>query len=346
MRHLAPFALCLNTLASIGLAEPADLLVYEMEGYQDQEYYFSYYKKHLRSPNFQMFDDGHQAFSRLLDGLDVDVVHVCSEYLTKYIDYDLIEPWDPSLAERLGFGNIEIEVPPTVLATEQYLVPAVFGRTLPVYNSALVPTGDMQSLDVFLNPDYAGQVSIPSDPIGLLSLGLLATGSSDILTVTERQFQLAMDWIRLADANEPIYWSDYEELARMLGSGKVLISWTWSETGYLARQLDRSISFANNPVEGTAAWVCGYAKTKKSNSNLELIYDFANARSSPENIDILLRWGEGFPDVDVLHAHLSEDEIISRGLQMPDGPVMFMFPMESALLKKAIDEIGKITNDS
>ncbi len=97
------------------------------------------------------------------------------------------------------------------------------------YNTDNVPAEDVATLEVFRNPKYAGRISLPDNTDDVWSLALLATGVSDWTNVTEEQFQAAAAWLREVHPNVRAYWADPSELAQLMASGEVLVSWTWND---------------------------------------------------------------------------------------------------------------------
>lgn len=327
-------------------AQPLDIFVLDGLGYQEDEYHRSFYEKHTSNPAIMTYEDEGQAFQYVIDGAKVDVVHLCSPYLTKWIDAELIEPWNSYKVKRTGFGTHAIQLSEGVEAKGIFLSPFTFGRTLPIYNSLLVPQDDVQSLNIFLNPNYSGQVSLPNDYLELFVLSLLASGGRDLSNISEEEFQNALAWLQMADANSPHYWSDYFDLSERLARGEIAVAWGWTDTGFLAQKVESAIRFMNNPLEGTAAWSCGYSRVKRQGGNSELIDDFVDARSSEDTLDILLQWGEGHHDLELMREKLSDKELYDRGYSTPSGFVMFLSPIDTEILERIRFEVDKIRKSS
>ena len=94
----------------------------------------------------------------------------------KYRDAGLIEPWDTSrIAE---FGNLN----PAFLNSSVFqdtsgtwFLPTDWASTAIAWNTEKVPAADVASLNVFLDPKYAGRVSIADNTYDAWALALLAT---------------------------------------------------------------------------------------------------------------------------------------------------------------------------
>lgn len=331
---------CLWAVASAA----SDLLVLDYEGYEHQEYHSDFFEKHLKNPSFVTYTDSDKAFHDVSAGLQADVIHLCSSHLDKWIDAGLIERWGPNGSVRTGFGTHDIKLSASAVERQDYLAPFVFGRTLPIYDSTSVPKEDVESLEVFIDPNYRGSIALPADPVELFGLSLLATGVDDWTTLSEGQISAALEWLRKAQANTPQYWTSYSVLSEQMARGEIIVAWAWSEVGFLAQKINPAIRFVHEPKEGTSAWTCGYAKPTRRGADLQVIHDFVASRTSPKLIDILLAWGEGHPDAAVMRSRLTVEEIQDRGLAIPEGPVLFLSPLPTQLLNRIVDEVSRIRN--
>lgn len=329
---------CLWAVASAA----SELTVLDYDGYDHHEYHYDFFKKYLKNPRFLTYTDSGKAFQNVSTGLNVDVIHLCSSQLDLWIDAGLIKRWSPNGSVRTGFGTHNIKLSAFAVERQDYLAPFVFGRTLPIYDSSNVPEKDVASLGVFIDPDYAGVIALPAEPVELFGLSLLATGVDDWNTITEGSILAALEWLRKAQANNPEYWTNYSILSEQLARGKILVAWAWSEVGFLAKQSNPAIRFMSEPKEGTSAWICGYAKHSRHRADPEVINDFVASRVSPKVIDVLLAWGEGHPDVAVMRSKLTDEEIEGRGLAIPEGPVLFQSPLPTQLLRRIVEEIANI----
>jgi spermidine/putrescine transport system substrate-binding protein len=327
---------------TVSFADARNLKVMDYDDFIGKEYHAGYFEKYLESPTFIQPIGADQAFDMVVKGAEVDVVYVCSWDLIKWIEAGLIEPWDPARAMRTGFGTQDLHISPQVQALAPYFVPLEFGRMLPIYDSAQVPSRDMESLDVFVNANYKGQVALPADSTLLLGLALLATGVDDWLTVSDVQYSAALEWLRMAHGNQPYYYDDYQVVTGKLARSEVLVAWAWNVVGFSANEYNETISFVHEPTEGTVSYVCGYANVKGPAADSDRVYDFANSVSSADTIEILLQWGDGHPYIEVMRSHLSEDEILDLGLAIPQGPMLFLSGLPLEVQERARVDVAKI----
>jgi spermidine/putrescine transport system substrate-binding protein len=133
------------------------------------------------------------------------------------------------------------------------------------------------TLQVFLDPKYAGRISLPDNTDDVFALALLATGVSDWTNVTEEQFQAAAAWLRQAHANVRAYWADPSELSQLMGTGEVIVAWSWNDSIALMRSEGFPVGFQRQATEGASSWFCGYVNFKDSPGNEDKAYDFINA---------------------------------------------------------------------
>ncbi len=227
--------------AAIALALPAhaadpDLIVFDWAGWENERLMADYVAKNGQMPTYAFFGDDDEAFQKVSSGFKSDITHPCSQMVSKYRDAGLIEPWDVSRIPE--FENIAPRFLNSSVFKDDtgvWYIPTDYAYTAIAYNTDKVPAEDVASLQVFLDPKYAGRISLPDNTDDVWSLALLATGVSDWSNVTEEQFQAASDWLRQAHANVRAYWADPSELAQLMATGEVLVAWSWNDSIALMR---------------------------------------------------------------------------------------------------------------
>jgi spermidine/putrescine transport system substrate-binding protein len=193
-------ALLASAAVALALAAPAraadpELIVFDWASFMDDSFVPDYVAAHGVGPTFTAFGDDDEAFQKVSSGFKVDVVHPCSQMVSKYRDAGLIEPWD--VARIPEFANIA----PRFLNSEIFqdgegvwYIPTDYAYTAIAYNAEQVTAEDVASLNVFTDPKFAGRVSLPDNTDDVWALALLATGVTDWTTTTEEQFQAAAAW--------------------------------------------------------------------------------------------------------------------------------------------------------
>jgi spermidine/putrescine transport system substrate-binding protein len=260
------------------LAADPDLTVFDWAGFENQALIEGYVEKHGQMPTYAFFGDDDEAFQKVSSGFRADVAHPCSQKIQSYRDAGLIEPWDVSRVPE--FANIAprfLESPVFRDDGGVWFIPTDYAYTAIAFNTEQVPAEDVASLQVFVDPKYAGRISLPDNVDDSFSLALLATGVSDWSNVSDEQFAAAAAWLRLAHANARAYWADPSELAQMMKSGEVVIAWTWNDGVAAMKREGIPVEFNRTPAEGVASWFCGMVNFKDSPGVEDKAYDFINA---------------------------------------------------------------------
>jgi spermidine/putrescine transport system substrate-binding protein len=346
-RHSARLASALLAvviaLSQTARAADPDLIVFDWAGFEQQSLIEEYLAKHGQMPTYALFGDDDEAFQKVSSGFKTDVVHPCSQMVSKYRDAGLIEPWDVSrIAE---FGNID----PALLHSSVFkddagvwFIPTYYGYTAIAWNTEKVPAEDVATLEVFRNPAYAGRVSLPDNTDDVWSLALLATGVSDWTNLTEEQFQAAAVWLREAHANVRAYWADPSELTQLMASGEVLVSWTWNDGVALMKREGLPIAFQREAKEGAATFFCGYVKTKDGPGSEEKAYDFINAwLSRPSAKALVETLGYGHSNVAGMAA-VPPEELEAANLSPVTSTLLAQTPIDPEMRDRMLQEFEMI----
>ena len=272
------FALSLGLGATVAHAGDPDLSVFDWSGFEVQSLIEPYVKKYGMMPTYTIFGDDDEAFQKLSSGFKADVAHPCSQMIQKYRDANLIEPWDVSKIPNFS------EIDPRFLNSKVFkddkgvwYIPTDYAYTAVAYNTKEVPAADVASLDVFLNPKYAGKISLPDNSDDVWALALLATGVKDWTTVTDDQFKAAADWLRKVHPNVVAYWADPSQLSQLMASGEVTVAWSWNDAVVLLRSQNFPVAFQRQAKEGASSFFCGWVNLKNGPGKEDKAYDFINA---------------------------------------------------------------------
>jgi spermidine/putrescine transport system substrate-binding protein len=223
-----------------------------------------------------------------------------------------------------------------------FFIPTDYGSTGIAYNTEEVPAEAVASLDVFLNPEFAGRMTLPDNVDDTYALAYLATGTTNWQTATPEQFAAASEWLRQVHPNLRTYWTDPAELSQLLASGEVLVSWAWNET--LPTMVDEGfpVGFQREAAEGSSLWLCGYVNMKEGTGADEaLAYDFINSMLSETATDALLDAGYGQSNASAMEGKGNE-ALTASGLGKIDAPVLAQLPMDGQLREMQSAEFEKI----
>lgn len=333
--------LATTLLASAAMAQDTDMLVFDYSGFEDPAFHSAYVEAHGASPAFAFFADEEEAFQKLVSGFKADVAHICAGSVTKWVESGLLAPWDTSRID--AWDDLNTDLTGTDLAGDGavYFLPTDYGSTAIAYNPDLVPAEDVATLQVFANPAYAGKITLPDNVDDIFALAYLATGVTDWSTVGDAEFDAATAWLRGVHPNVRTYWTDPAELAQLLATGEVTISWAWNETYPTMVEEERPIGFARETAEGSSLWVCGNVLLKDGPGNTDKAYDYVNALLAPASTRALLDFGFGQSNAAAM-ASISAEELDAAGLGDISAPVLAQLPMSQELRERQAEAFEMI----
>ncbi|MBL4917567.1 extracellular solute-binding protein [Szabonella alba] len=336
---------CALALALPFAAQAADpeLIVFDWAGFEDESLIAGYVEKHGQMPTYTFFGDDDEAFQKVASGFRADVVHPCSQMVSKYRDAGLIEPWDVSripewgnIAERFKDSEIFVD------GDTVWYIPTDYAYTAIAYNTEAVPEEDIASLQVFHDPKYAGRISLPDNTDDVWALALLATGVSDWSDVTEDQFQAAATWLRAAHPNVVAYWADPSELSQLMAGGQVQVAWSWNDSIALMREEGFPVGFKRDAAEGASSWFCGYVNVKDSPGSEDKAYDFINAWMDHGSARGLVD-GFGYAHAnDAALATIPAEDLVAADVSPVDSTLLAQVPIDNAMRDRMLQEFENI----
>nr|WP_319251321.1 extracellular solute-binding protein [uncultured Celeribacter sp.] len=333
-------SVALAALAGAAVAQDPELLVFDYSGFEDPAFHTKYEEKNGDQPSFAFFGEEDEALQKLVSGFKADVSHVCAGSVKKWEESGILEPWDTSKITE--FAKLDSNLLGSDVAAESaYFIPTDFGSTAIAYNTDEVPAEDVASLQVFKNPKYAGRMTLPDNVDDAYALAYLATGTTNWTTATDEQFKAASDWLREVHPNLRTYWTDPAELAQLMATGEVLISWAWNETYPTLVDEGFPVGFQREATEGSSLWLCGYVNLKDAPGSEAKAYDYLNGFLDASNAATLMDAGYGISNSEGL-ATLGEEALEAGGLEPIDAPILAQLPMSVELREKQSAEFEKI----
>jgi spermidine/putrescine transport system substrate-binding protein len=338
-RLLGSAALLLTATAA--LAQDAELLVYDYAGFDNPDFHPTYTAKYSTSPTYSFFGDEEEALQKILSGYKVDMSQICAGSLPKWFEAGILEPWDISKIPE--YANIDSNLTGTKLGGEGevWFIPTYFGATAIAYNSAEVPVEDVASLNVFKNEKYSQRMTIPDNVDDAYALAYLATGVTNWTEATDAQFEAATTWLREIHPNIRTYWTDPAELAQLLATGEILVSWAWNETIPTTTGQGLPIAYQRQATEGSSVWMCGYVNLKDAPGVEDKVYDYLNALLDASSAKALLESGYAGTNKPALEA-LGTETLIAVGVGPVTGPVIAQLPMSVSLRERQAEAFEKI----
>jgi spermidine/putrescine transport system substrate-binding protein len=324
----------LALFATAAMAQDGGLLVLDYPGFELPEYHTAYLEKHGAEPTFSFFGDEEEAFQKIRSGFQADVAHICAGSVTKWVESGILDEWDTDLIE--AYDTLDSNLTGTdVAATDGvYFIPTDFGSTAIAYNPEDVPAEDVASLQVFKDPKYQGRMSLPDNVDDAYALAYLATGVDNWTEATDEQFEAASQWLRDVHPNLRTYWTDPAELAQLMASGEIQISWAWNETYPTMVDEGRPIGFQRTATEGSSLWLCGYVNLKDGQGVEENAYDYLNAMLAPASAIPLLENGFGTANKAALTSEITQEQLVAAGLEEIDVPVLAQLPMSNEMRER------------
>jgi len=329
-------AVSIAALGSSLAAQDAESLVFDYSGFEVPEHHAAYIAKHGQSPSFAFFGDEDEAFQKIRSGFQADVAHICAGSVTKWQDSGLLEAWDTAKIQY--YADLDANLKGQEIGAGQtYFVPTDFGSTAIAYNPDEVSADDVATLQVFKNPKYAGRMSLPDNVDDAYALAYLATGVTNWTEATDEQFEAASAWLREIHPNLRTYWTDAGELAQLMASGEILVSWAWNETYPTMVEEGRPIAFQREATEGSSLWLCGYVNLANSPGNADKAYDYLNAFLAPDNVMPLLENGYGSANATALNDQVGVEDLAAAGLEPITAPVLAQLPMSNASRERQVE---------
>ena len=184
-------------------------------------------------------------------------------------------------------------------------------------------------------------MTLPDNVDDAYALAYLATGVTDWTTATDEQFQAASDWLRQVHPNLRTYWTDPAELAQLMATGEILVSWAWNETLPTMAEEGFPIGFEREADEGSSVWLCGYVNLKDGPGSEDKAYDFVNAFLAPSSTAALVEAGYGQANAKAME-QFTDEELTAVGMGKIDAPVLAQLPMSGELREKQAAEFEKI----
>ncbi|WP_378944271.1 extracellular solute-binding protein [Paracoccus sp. R86501] len=324
-------------------AADSQFTVFDWAGFEEPSIFQGYLDKHGDSPTFAFFGDDDEAFQKVASGFRADVVHPCSQMVSKYRDAGLIEPWDTAKIPK--FDKIDEKfLDSEVFRDDQgvWFIPTDWGATAIAYNSDTVPPEDVASLEVFLDPKYQGRTSLPDSSDDVWALAYLATGTTDWTDVSDEQFDAAAEWLRKAHQNVAAYWADPSEQAQLMASGAVDVAWSWNDGVVYLQEDNYPVGFQREAKEGSSTFFCGFVNVKDGPGDEERAYDFINAWLEPSAGQALLDTiGYGHTSTEAMET-IKDEPAVAEGLAEIDVPVLAQTPNDPQQRQKQLAEFEKI----
>jgi spermidine/putrescine-binding protein len=310
-------------------SQGGSLLVLEWAGYEKPEFYQPFIDQHPNvKVDYSFMADDAESFAKALSNSDFDVMHPCANYYRLYVEKGLVQPIDTSRIKE--WASIYPDLAKIgEINGKQYFIPWDWG-----YNAILVRTDKVENVpsswgDLW-NPEYKGHLSVVDAGEEVFEVTALALGIDPYIASTEQVEQIKQKMLELKP-NLVSYWSDPTEVANLMAAGDLwVVGNAWSET-FLALSNEKIPVEFVMPKEKAVGYSCGYAISSKT-KNLDLAYDFINARLDPTSMANMSNdQGYGPSNKDAVEL-IDPETVALLNLDQPDilQKIFFMQPLTEA----------------
>jgi spermidine/putrescine transport system substrate-binding protein len=305
------------------------LLVIDWAGYEKPEFYQPFIDQHPKvKVDYSFMADDAESFAKAQNTPDFDLAHPCSNYFRLFVEKGLVQPidtsrikgWDSIYPELAKIGQID---------GKQYFVPWDWA-----YDGILVRTDKVKNIpeswaDLW-NPEYKGHLSIIDAGEEAYEMTALTLGIDPYNATPEQDAQIKQKLIDLKP-NLVSYWADPTEVSNLMASGDLwVVGNAWNESYVNLIRENISVKYIM-PKEKAIGYVCGYSISSKT-KNLDLAYDYINARNDPQSLANMANdQGYGPSNKEAL-ALIDKDTVVLLGLDHPDilQNIFFMKPLTEA----------------
>jgi len=342
-RYTVAAATAVLFLGVPAFAGDPELTVLDWAGFEIEGLFAPHKEQYGDGPSYTFFASDDEAFQKAVSGFKADVIHPCSQMVAKYRETDLIEPWDVSKIP--DFANVDPKFlnSPTFSDDQGvWFLPTDWGVTATAYHTNDVPPEDVATLQVYLDPKYAGRTSLPNSSDDVWALAYLATGTTDWTTISDDQFNAAAAWLRQAHQNVRAYWNDSAELSQLMASGEVQVAWAWNDAVAILMDEGFPVGYQREAKEGSSTWFCGYVNAKDGPGSEEKAHEFMAAWLRPESA-VALQEAMGYGHSNTTGMGLiSADALVASGLGPVNAPILAQTPKDPALHERMLKEFENI----
>ena len=296
-------------------------------GYEEPGTHGDYIEKYGGSPGFTYWGDMDSGFTKVMQGFVADVMHPCTDKITKWIDGGIAAELDPDRLTHLSEIMPELlDIRGTVVDGKRYMVPLDWGNETIIYRSDLLDPedqGDNLSYGIFFDDKYRSRLAAYNAAEGEVQMAALYLGFENINSLTDAELAEIRPLLKKQREVVQFYWDSPTEAEQALASGEIVALYGWNDS--FARLREQGLPVVLGvPKEGMRTWVCGLVLHPET-TNVEAAYDLINAMTSASAGAYLIEnWGIGHANrkafeavpADVLEAYsLTEPtEFLANGI--------------------------------
>ena len=270
-----------GTLLSGQALARTDPLVFTWAGWDPPELHQSYIDEYGSQPLFSFYADSQEAFTKVRAGFSADIFEVGVTHMRWWYDAGLVQPIDPTRLKHWNdFYEPMRKLDGQWFDDELYYIPTMYGGVSILYRSDLVEVEE-ESWAMLWDERYAGKIApidFPAENVVQVGVGL---GMPDPWNMSDEELKEVRKVLEKQAKLAKFYWNNPTMAEQGLVSGEIVISAAWSEMAPRVTNLDVPIVYAN-PKEGRLATQDGLTISAKPEVELDRIYAYIDARTSPE----------------------------------------------------------------
>lgn len=196
----------------------------------------------------------------LMQSGEYDGISASGDATSRLIASDLVAPVNTDLFENYDnvFDDLK-DLPHNTVDGVNYGVPHGRGPNLLAWNSDELDAPDSWSVIFEDGAEHAGAISIYDSSIFIADAALYLMNTQPDLGIenpyqlTREQFAAAVAVLEELDANDPLYWGDFNDQISSYATGDVVVGTTWPFQVNLL-QADGAPIEGIKPDEGTTGW--------------------------------------------------------------------------------------------
>jgi len=255
------------------------LKVLEWEGYQLPAFHQGFEETYPNANlEYQYAAASSEFFSKVqAGGVNVDLVHPCSNWVQDWKDAGLIAPIDTSKLTNWDSLNPQLREMGKVDG-QYWFVPWDWG-----YESLIVAaTSPVQitSWADLWDPALQGQFSMEDFGEGAVHMTALAFGLP-YPNLSQDQLQTVKDKLMQLKPNIRTLWSSSSDLVQQMTNGDVSVGFGWNDQYAHVKEAGTDVTYAT-PSEGRMGWACGFMILKDT-QHYDLTLKYIDAALSTQS---------------------------------------------------------------
>lgn len=347
-RALAAAGLGTFTMGLMARPGRADMqpMYFTWGGNPYEEFFAGYAETWGAMPELSYFGDEDEAYAKMVNGFEPDVVDPCSYEISRWNDAGLIAPIDT--ARLTNYADVIPSLKQVQDATidgETMWIATDWGITSVVYRADLAPeyVGN-ESWSILWDPAYAGRLAQRDAMDDVVMEAALLLGIEDPFDMTDEE----LDRIRAKLAEQrPLlryYWQDQTSVIQAVAAGEVVATYAWNDAYAILKKEGVDVGFMV-PKEGILTWVDATCIIEGGPGTTEEALAYIDAAISPETGKFLIEeYGYGSSN-EKAYDIADPELLVELGIDDPDRVLalgMFYEAFEPETREKAVNMFEEV----